>query len=507
MKERKLNISKKTKMLLFSGLLLLFMVKPPVLFSQTDSEITDLSPYQKVQIEKFVQNQMTAGKIPGMAITIVKGDRTIYEKGFGFADIEKRIAVTPKTLFELGSCSKAFTGLAVLQLAEKGLLKPDDQVGKYIPWLKLKFRGKEVPVTIAQFLHQTSGIPFETIGAVPEAAGDDALGKTVRTLVGTELIHLPGQKFFYASINYDVLGLVIQQVSGLSYETYMKKNILEPLQLNDTYLSHAEAEARGMAVGYKLSFGKPDDYDAPIYRGNIPAGYVISNAADLARWLKIQMGTIEAGAVSKESIEKSHITDPNLINSNYAAGWFVLRNYGLITHGGTNPNFSSFLGFGTEKIGIAVLANISSDFTSAVGQGILAILRGGQPRYSLPDQAMRFDGTASVIVLVFVVLILLALALLIFSIVKIFGKKRRFYFRGKKRVMGFIIATVMLAVLVYILSILPSLAGYNLPLSFGFVWFPTTFTYAVLAIFLAGFLYYLFFLSVLFFPKKHKTQK
>jgi hypothetical protein len=362
-----------------------------------------------------------------------------------------------------------------------------------------------VPVTIAQFLHQTSGIPFETIGAIPEAAGNDALEKTVHTLVGTELKHLPGQTFFYATVNYDVLGLVIQEVSRRPYETYLEKNILEPLQLNDTYLSHEEAEAHGMAVGYKLSFGKPAAYDAPIFRGNIPAGYVISNATDLARWLKIQMGTIDPGTVSKELIEKSHITDPDLINSNYAAGWFVLRNYGLITHGGSNPNFSSFLGFGAEKIGIAVLANTSSDFTGAVGQGILAIMRGGLPRYSLPDQAVRFDGTASIIVLVFVVLILLALALLIFAIVRIFGKKRRFYFRGKKKAAGFIIATVMLALLVYILSILPSLAGYNLPLSFGFVWFPTTFTYAVLAIFLAGLLYYLFFLSVLFFPKKHQT--
>ncbi len=507
MNVRKSNIAKKIKMLLFTGLLSVFMVIPPVLSPQTDAETAALSPSQQEQIEKFVQGQMTTGKIPGMAIAIVKGDRTIYEKGFGFADIEKKTAVTPETLFELGSCSKAFTGLAILQLAEKGSLKLDDPVGKYIPWLKLQFKGKEVPVTIGQFLYQTSGIPFESIGAVPETAGEDALEKTVRTLVGTELMYLPGQKFFYATINYDVLGLVIQQVAGLPYETYMKKNILEPLQMKGTYLSHEEAQAHGLAEGYKLCFGKPTDYDAPIYRGNLPAGYIIANATDLARWLKIQMGTIDAGTISKELIEKSHVPDPNLTNSNYAAGWVVLKNYGFITHSGTNPNFSSFLGFGAEKIGIAVLANTSSGFTTAVGHGILAIMRGGQPRYSLPDQHMRVDGTASVIVLVFVALIAAALVMLIIAIVKIFGGKRKFYFRGKKRVVGFIVATVMLALLVYILSILPSLAGYNLPLSFGFVWFPLSFTYAVLAIFLAGFLYYLFFLSVLFFPKKHKIQK
>jgi CubicO group peptidase (beta-lactamase class C family) len=504
MKEQRLHVSKKPKRISLTLLLIFFLAIPAALLSQTgeDSPAPTLSQSQVEHIEKFVQQQMTIGKIPGMSVVIVMGDRTVYEKGFGFADIKKQETATPQTLFELGSCSKAFTGLAVLRLEEKGSLQLSDPVTKYIPWLKLKFQGKEAPVTIAQFLYQTSGIPFKSIGAIPEAAGDDAPEKTVRTLINAELIHSPGQKFHYATINYDVLGLVIRKISGLSYEEYIKKNILEPLKLNHTYLFKEEAEAAGMAAGYKLCFKKPTVYDAPVYRGNTPAGYIITNAGDLAAWLKIQMGTGETGTINPELIEKSHVTNPALENSNYAAGWFVLKHHGLTSHSGGNPNFSSYIGFTTEKIGVAVLANSGSNFPTGTGQGILAILRGGEPRPSFPGMNIRFDTLAYMIVLIFAVLILLALTLLIITVVKIAAKKRKFAGKGTKKAVGFIISTLLLIVLVYLISIIPSLLGFDLPLSFGFVWLPFSFTYAILAIFLTVILYYLFFLSVLFFPKQ-----
>lgn len=503
MKEQRLYALKKMKRLSLAVLFFCLTI-PAALLSQTGevSPSPTLSPTQVEAIETFVQQQMTAGKIPGMSVVIVMGDRTVYERGFGFADMERKEKVTPQTLFELGSCSKAFTGLAVLQLEEKGVLQPSDPVTKYIPWLKLKFQGQEVPVTIAQFLHQTSGIPFKSIAAIPEAAGDDALERTVRTLLDTELIHQPGQKFHYATINYDVLGLVIREVSGLSYEEYIKKNILDPLRMNNTYLFKEDGQAAGMAAGYKLSFKKQAAYDAPVYRGNTPAGYIMTNAGDLARWLKIQMGTGEPGMISPELIEKSHITDPALESSIYAAGWFVLKNQGLTSHSGGNPNFAAYIGFGTEKVGVAVLINTGVAFATGTGQGILAILRGGEPRPSFPDMNTRFDSIASLIVLVFGILAFLALVLLIIIIIKIITKKRKFAIKGTKKAVGFIVATALLVVLVYVISIIPSLLGYDVPLSFGFVWLPFSFTYAVFALFLTVILYYLFFLSVLFFPKQ-----
>jgi CubicO group peptidase (beta-lactamase class C family) len=469
----------------------------------TEAVPLSLSQAEIEKIEAFVQRQMAIWKIPGISLVIVKGNQTVYQKGFGFADLEKKEPVTAATLFELGSASKSFTGLAILQLEEKGLLKFSDPVDKYLPWLKMKFQGKEVPVTIGNMLYHTSGLlHFETLSTISASSGDEALEKAVQKLVGKELMFPPGQRYGYTSIGYDVLGLIIGKVSGQSYEEYMKKNILLPLQMNNTYLFREEAKAKGMAVGYKYCFNKPAAYDAPMYRGNTPAGYVITNALDLAQWLKIQMGTIEPGGLNKALIEKSHIPNPDLPGSNYGAGWMIFSNYRMVTHGGLNPNFSSLVAFGAEKLGVGVLVNMGTYTTTGIGNGIMMILRGMEPRSPRPGMNLHFDGISMKIVYILSILILLNLVLLIFSIIKIIKKKKTFSLSGPGRIIGLIAAAVLMVVFIYLITIIPSLLGFNVPLSWGLVWMPQSFGLAILWIFLTGLLLYLFVLSVILFPKK-----
>jgi len=202
-----------------------------------------------------------------------------------------------------------------LKLASEGKLDLKDPVSRYLPWFKVSYKGEAVNISIGQFLHQTSGIPFETIGDIPVASGADALEETVKTLVGERLMFPPGMKFFYATINYDVLGLVIQTISGMPYEDYMKREILEPLGLDQTVMFRSKGREKGMASGYKVEFDQIEYFDAPEYRGNTPAGYVITNAEDMARWLKIQMGTIELESFDGELVKKSHSPNPGGFDS------------------------------------------------------------------------------------------------------------------------------------------------------------------------------------------------
>lgn len=491
----------KFKRLVSAALFTLWLVAPLQLLPQ---ESFRLPQAQIEKIETFVRHQMTQGKIPGMSVVIVMGDQTVYKKGFGFADTGKKEPVTPDTLFELGSNSKAFTGLGILKLEKDGLLKLNDPVETVIPWLKLEYRGEEVPVTVGQFLYQNCGVPFESIGGIPETESEEALEITVRTLLGRPLVHAPGTAFKYATINYDVLGLIIKKLSGESFESYMQTKVLQPLQLNNTYLFRKDARAKGMAVGYKLCFGEPAAYNAPTYRGNTPAGYFITNGEDLARWLKIQMGTVEVTGFDKELIDKSHISDPGLPNSNYAAGWMIFKNSGQVLHGGNNPNFSSFIGFSPEsKIGVGVLANRNTNFTTGTARGIGTVLQGMEPAPSRAgrDMNMKFDSVSTKVALSLLPFLFLAIILILRSVIKIAVKKKRFNRGGIKGAVAFIASSVLLAAWVYVISLLPSFLGYNLPLSFGFVWMPMTFSYAVYALFLLGFLYYLFFLSAFFFRK------
>jgi putative ATP-binding cassette transporter len=510
---------KRFKNMMLTVLLIFSFFAPLQIFTQTaapreetvpaaePAEVTappdlSLSATEIKKIETFVQQQMAKHNIPGLSLVVVKEDQTVFQKQFGFANLEKKEPVTPTTLFELGSASKTFTGLAVLQLEAKGLLKLDDPVDKYLPWLKLKYRGQEVPVTIRQFLHHATGLPYyESLAVIPPSGSDDALEKAVKKLVGWELFVPPGKKFTYTSIGYSVLGLIIQKVSGRSYEEYMKQEIFMPLQMKDTYLFRAEAQAHGLATGYKLCFKKAAAYDAPIYRGNTPGAYIITDAPDLARWLKIQMGTVEPGGIAKELIEKSHLPAPDLGSPYYGAGWSIFPKYRLILHGGNNPNFSSYMAFGAEKLGVGLLTNMGCFSTDGIGNGIMMILRGMEPQPAGYDMNVQFDNLSTSIIFALSTLILLALILLIFSIRKIVKKQKRFSLAGTGRKIALIIVTLLIAVWIYLITILPSLLGFNVPLGFGFVWMPCSFALAILWIFLTGFLFYLFFLTVILFPK------
>nr|WP_269897604.1 serine hydrolase domain-containing protein [Lysinibacillus sp. JK80] len=281
------------------------------------------------KIDQFIKEQQTISKIPGISVIIVDKGKTVYQRGFGFADTKTKTPVTSDTLFELGSTSKAFTGLAILQLEKQGLLKRSDDVRKYIPWLSLTYKGEDQAVTIQQLLSHTSGIPSNSITQIPESTADNALELTVKTLLDQSLNRQPGSSFEYATINYDVLGLVIEQVAKQPFDQYIQQKILQPVGMHQSFVGIHQVHSTHMASGYKIGLMREQRYIPPIYRGNIPAGYIISNANDIARWLKLQVGNSDIYSISNNLIQESHTPDltvePFDTNTYYANGWAVVK--------------------------------------------------------------------------------------------------------------------------------------------------------------------------------------
>ncbi|MCP5103031.1 MAG: beta-lactamase family protein, partial [bacterium] len=355
--------------------------------------------FPSAQIEEKVRELMDEWDIPGLSLVIVKGER-VYTMGFGYADVDKETPVTPDTLFELASTSKAFTALAVLQLEKDGLVNPDSPVSKYLPWFYVNYQGKKHPVTLKQLLYHTSGIPTRTVTMIPPGNAEDALEKTIRGMVGFELERKPGTEFEYATINYDVLGAVIEAVTGMTYEAYMAKHIFAPLELGSTFVGRSP-DNPAMAKGHKISFFAAREYDAPVYRGNNPAGYVVSNGRDLVRWLQLQLGLVENPYTPL--IRESHkpnrgvSANPDSLGA-YGMGWFsYVTGDDIVDHVGANPNFTAYIGFSPgEKTGVAVLANSNSSATPSIGRYVLGLARGREtPEPDIPDAAV--DKGASVI--------------------------------------------------------------------------------------------------------------
>lgn len=213
-------------------------------------------------VEKDILELMETGNIPGLSVAVVK-DGQVYTRGFGYADLEKKTPVTDDTQFELASCSKAFTAVALLQCEEKGLVNLDDPVSRYFPDFYLMHKGEKVQVTLKQLLHHTSGIPVSSLNKIPVGPIDNALEQTVKNFTGLELTNPPGEEFLYATGNYDIIGAVIAKVSGMSYEEYMVQNVFKPLGLNDTFVE-GEPDDPKRATGYKIGFFAPRPYQPPL---------------------------------------------------------------------------------------------------------------------------------------------------------------------------------------------------------------------------------------------------
>lgn len=161
------------------------------------------------------------------------------------------------------------------------------------------------------------------------------------------LAFYPGEQYEYGTVNYDVLGLVIEVLSGQSYERFMIEQVLHPLGLHNTYLYQEDALATGqLAQGYRSSFFITSPHDAPDYAGNKPAAYIISSTNDMAGWMRIQLGLEEdIPEIFKAVVQKSHegnSSNPDVDGMLYGAGWSISADRTLIEHSGGNPNFSTF---------------------------------------------------------------------------------------------------------------------------------------------------------------------
>lgn len=505
------RIMKKTnKLLVIFSVFISMILSSSVVFAEVNTGLIDsLTQDERIKIEKFIEENMDKGKIPGLSIAIVKDDKTIYQKGFGYSNIEEKTPVTDKTLFELGSTSKAFTGLGILKLEQDGLIKLGDDVSKYIPWFRVNYKGQDTKITLEQLLHHSSGIPFKTIDKIPVSNEDDALEQTVKTLVGIELDSTPGEKFQYATINYDVLGLVIEKVSGVSYEKYMEENVIKPSGLINTYLFKNEAVSKDIATGYKLGFLKPRSYDAPVYRGNKPAGYIITNGEDMAKWLKIQMGVITNPKFDNDLIIKTHIPNrtipPEYDGSSYAAGWNIYQiKGGQISHGGNNPNYSSYVIFRPEdKEGVAVLSNISSEYTTAIAQGVNQILKVKEYNKDIKDLGKVTDHISILIIFISSAIIIGSIYYIVKMFREILKKERILDKQGIKTIYKICVSLIFMCGLSYSIYLIPYILYDGVSWGFVFVWLPISVKVCVYMIYISIWLAYSYFLLLSLYKKDY----
>jgi putative ATP-binding cassette transporter len=438
--------------------------------------------YEKVR-EKVLELLKTNDEIPGLSLIIVTANEPVYIKGFGYSDLERKEPVTADTLFELGSCSKAFTALAILKLEADGFLDLDKPVSDYLPWFYVVHKNKKYPITPRQLLHHTSGIPAHTLATIPISSRDDALRQTVRNLTGIELNNIPGKHYEYATINYDILGAIIEAVTGISFEAYMEKSVLGPLGLQDTRVGVDKASPpAAKAVGYKIGFFSPQPYDPPVFRGNNPAAYIITNGKDMARWLELQLGRVESDFYPL--IRQSHIPDlsvrPNRgTMTSYGMGWLVNQyENSLVFHSGLNPNYTAYVIVNQRAgMGIALMGNSNSQYLLYIGDTIFDLLSGGEGSDEyIPTNSI--DKTSSVISILLGIFLFIVVAFLVSIGVDIIKGRRKYQTFTREKLFNLVAVPLLSTPFLYGLYLIPrAMAGHNW--ESAFVWGPKSFEIAV----------------------------
>ena len=348
-------------------------------------------------------------------------------------------------LYQIGSMTKSFTGLVIQKLIDEGTISETDKVLKFIPGFTAYYQGQSAGITVSDLLTQKSGFTNSETD-YPSATPEMSLSDWAKTISGKELKYLPGTTYSYSNVNYNLLGLIIENCTGYPYKDCMNKAVLGPLELASTSVGTPEKGRviEGSRLGYRQAF----EYKIPVRTGSIPAGYFYSNAEDIGKWMDAWIN----GEDPSMNKVLAHLEK----DGDYYAG--LERFEGdVIGHSGGTPNYSSRMVFSRSKgIGVCVLTDMNvAATTDSLCNNIFAELTKKSHGNLVCDVWTVFDIIFTSVTAIGAVLLVLVLIL-------------------KKK--GFLIGTgIMLMVLVLLIVILfPVIFGAGLK-EIVFTWAPWSF--------------------------------
>jgi CubicO group peptidase (beta-lactamase class C family) len=330
------------------------------------------------KVEEYMDARVRRDHFGG-SVLIARDGKVLFTKGYGLANIEHEVPNTPQTKFRLGSITKQFTAMAILILQERGKLKVEDKIKKYLPDAPKAWD----EITIRHLLTHTSGIPNYT--AYPEFLKTLPVRVTLKELIGKfrdkPLDFKPGEKFKYSNSGYVVLGQVIETAAGESYASFLSKAIFTPLGMKDTGYDSLEPIIKHRASGYTRRLGillsNCDYVDMSIPHA---AGALYSTVEDLLKW---DQALYAEKLVPGKSLEAMFTP----VKDNYGYGWLIDRKHGRTryAHGGGIMGFVTIIErYPDPKLLVVALSNLENSPVGAIGNDLTAIALGD--KYVIPRE-------------------------------------------------------------------------------------------------------------------------
>ncbi len=320
--------------------------------------------------EPSLMEEMEASFTPGVVVAVVHDGREVYAKAFGVRSIDTNTPLTTDTLFHWASVTKPFVATSIMQLVESGRVELDERVTAYVPYFAMNDSRAEA-ITVRQLLNHTSGMPDVLNYNWHEPKYDDgALEAYVRGLTALELLYAPGEGQQYSNIAYEVLGCVIAEVSGGSFEEYVASRIFEPVGMESATLLLTEAPPEKRTTPHTATRRGPIVRKYwPYNREHAPSSTLIASVHDLARWALINLnrGKLDGARIlSAEAYDT--LWTPTAPSTSIGLSWFVREEEGmtLIEHGGSDNGFRTCILLApAQHMGVVIAAN--SDKADAGG--------------------------------------------------------------------------------------------------------------------------------------------
>ncbi len=378
-------------------------------------------PWKKA-FETHASEVVAANQIPGMAFGVARDGEILESGGVGFSDLAEEIPTDPDTVYGIGSITKSFTCLAVMQLQERGVLSVEDPVNKWLPEFRLPGDADTEGITLHHLMTHTSGMPplislfhamarsMEDDPSVEEFRDDVSDLKAIDTYeelmdliaeLDFELLGAPGECFSYSNDGYGLLGAVIERSSEQSYSSFLQENILEPLDMQHTTLQTDKLEEFSKVTklyaskdkqGKEMIYHSPGWWEFPAMEA---AGRLLSTVNDLLKYLEVYrcLGEVDGERIaSEESIRQMmhpHVSAPYPAESHYGYGLSVQTDYHgvtLVGHGGGIKGVSADVLMAVEDdITAATLSNLSGVPSRSVSRGAVNALK------QLPPDTPQFD--------------------------------------------------------------------------------------------------------------------
>ncbi|NRF41179.1 serine hydrolase [Pedobacter foliorum] len=334
-------------------LIILLLLAPYLSFSQ-QNDSTD--------IDEFIAKQVSDYKIPGLAIGIIKNHKVIFKKGYGVTSTSKGLPVNTQTIFPISSCTKAFTAAALGILVDEGKIKWDDKVVKYLPNFKLSDPWITKELTIVDILSHRSGL--KTFDGDLLWYGTKYTREDIAKLIRYSPIRTNFRTdFAYQNIMYLVAGLVVESVTGKTWDEFLKERIFKPLKMSGTITNRD-------SITSESNFALPHIQNKPIKPLNMhnisPAGGVDSNIDDMLTWMQMWLANGRANdtTILNDGTIKTITSIKTLTSDNkddgYGLGWFIkqTKNGKMVNHNGGMPGYiSSVVLFPDSSSGIVILTN------------------------------------------------------------------------------------------------------------------------------------------------------